>query len=40
VREEATRLVDDAVDELEKVELNGMRPTLISLARTVVDRDS
>jgi len=40
VRDEARRLVDEAIDELEKVELNGMRPTLIGLARTVVDRDS
>jgi octaprenyl-diphosphate synthase len=40
VRDEARSLVDQAIDELEKVELNGMRPTLIGLARTVVDRDS
>ena len=40
VRDEARRLVDEAIDELEKVELNGLRPTLIGLARTVVDRDS
>jgi len=40
VRDEARRLVDEAIDELEKVELNGLRPTLISIARTVVDRDS
>jgi octaprenyl-diphosphate synthase len=40
VREEAQRLVDEAVDELENVELNGLRPTLIGIARTVVDRES
>jgi octaprenyl-diphosphate synthase len=40
VRDEARRLVDEAIGELEKVELNGLRPTLIGLARTVVDRDS
>src|SRR6266700_327488 len=40
VRDEAQRLVEEAVGELEKVELNGLRPTLIGLARTVVDRDS
>jgi octaprenyl-diphosphate synthase len=40
VRDEARSLVDEAVDELEKVDLNGLRPTLVGLARTVVDRDS
>jgi octaprenyl-diphosphate synthase len=40
VRDEAQGLVEEAIDELEKVELNGLRPTLIGLARTVVDRDS
>ena len=40
VRDEAQRLVEEAVDELEKVELDGLRPTLIGLARTVVDRSS
>jgi octaprenyl-diphosphate synthase len=40
VRDEARGLVEEAIDELEKVELNGLRPTLIGLARTVVDRDS
>src|SRR5260221_10049227 len=40
VREEARQLVEAAVRELWKVELNGLRPTLIGLARTVVDRDS
>jgi len=40
VRDEAQRLVEEAVDELEKVELDGLRPTLIGLARSVVDRDA
>ena len=40
VGEEARRLVDEAVRELEKVELNGLRPTLISLAQSAVDRAS
>ncbi|HET9410399.1 MAG TPA: secondary thiamine-phosphate synthase enzyme YjbQ [Candidatus Dormibacteraeota bacterium] len=40
VAEEARGLVEEAVRELEKVELNGLRPTLIGLARTAVDRDS
>jgi octaprenyl-diphosphate synthase len=40
VRKEAESLVDDAVHELETVELNGLRPTLISLARSAVDRTS
>jgi secondary thiamine-phosphate synthase enzyme len=40
VRGEAQALVDEAVRELEKVELDGLRPTLISLARSAVDRDS
>ncbi|HLZ96190.1 MAG TPA: secondary thiamine-phosphate synthase enzyme YjbQ [Candidatus Dormibacteraeota bacterium] len=40
VGDEARALVEDAVRELEKVELNGLRPTLISLARSAVDRAS
>jgi octaprenyl-diphosphate synthase len=38
VRDEAQALVDAAVHELETVELDGLRPTLISLARSAVDR--
>ena len=38
VRGEAEALVDAAVNELETVELDGLRPTLISLARSAVDR--
>ncbi|HEY1419652.1 MAG TPA: secondary thiamine-phosphate synthase enzyme YjbQ [Candidatus Dormibacteraeota bacterium] len=40
VRAEAQSLVDAAVEELEKVELDGLRPTLIGLARSAVDRIS
>jgi secondary thiamine-phosphate synthase enzyme len=40
VGDEARKLVDEAVRELEKVELNGLRPTLIGLARAAVERDS
>lgn len=40
VRKEAESLVDDAVDAIETVELDGLRPTLISLARSAVDRIS
>ena len=40
VREEAQALVDAAVHELETVELDGLRPTLIGLARSAVDRIS
>ena len=40
VGDEARALVEQAVEELEKVELNGLRPTLISLARSAVDRAS
>jgi geranylgeranyl pyrophosphate synthase len=40
VGEEARALVEEAVSELERVELNGLRPTLIGLARSAVDRDS
>jgi octaprenyl-diphosphate synthase len=38
VRGEAEALVDAAVHELETVELDGLRPTLISLAHSAVDR--
>jgi secondary thiamine-phosphate synthase enzyme len=40
VREEATQLVDAAVRELEAVELDGLRPVLVGLAHSAVDRDS
>ncbi|HET7338347.1 MAG TPA: secondary thiamine-phosphate synthase enzyme YjbQ [Candidatus Dormibacteraeota bacterium] len=40
VRREAEALVDAAVRELEAVELDGLRPTLIGLARSAVDRNS
>ena len=40
VRDEAQALVDAAVHELETVELDGLRPTLITLARSAVDRVS
>jgi octaprenyl-diphosphate synthase len=38
VREEAQALVETAVHELEAIELDGLRPILISLARSAVDR--
>ncbi len=40
VRREAEALVDQAVRELEAVEVDGLRPTLIGLARSAVDRES
>jgi secondary thiamine-phosphate synthase enzyme len=40
VRGEALTLVDAAVQELEKIELDGLRPILIRLARSAVNRDS
>jgi len=40
VRKEALELIDAAVHELESVELDGLRPTLIGLARAAVDRSS
>lgn len=40
VREEARSLVDAALHELEQVELDGLRSTLVSLARSAVDRES
>ncbi len=38
VRHEADVLVETAVAELERVELDGLRPTLVGLARSAVDR--
>jgi octaprenyl-diphosphate synthase len=38
VRDEAQALVETAVHELEAIELDGLRPILISLARSAVDR--
>jgi octaprenyl-diphosphate synthase len=40
VGEEARGLVASAVHELEAIELDGLRPTLVSLARSAVDRES
>ncbi|HUZ85611.1 MAG TPA: secondary thiamine-phosphate synthase enzyme YjbQ [Candidatus Baltobacterales bacterium] len=40
VRQEAESLVEDAIHALETVELDGLRSTLISLARSAVDRVS
>jgi len=40
VRAEARELVDEAVGELEAVDLDGLRPTLVGLARSAVDRIS
>jgi secondary thiamine-phosphate synthase enzyme len=40
VRDEAQALVDAAVRELETIELDGLRPTLIGLAHSAVDRIS
>jgi secondary thiamine-phosphate synthase enzyme len=40
VGDEARALVEAALRELEAVELDGLRPTLIGLARSAVDRDS
>jgi secondary thiamine-phosphate synthase enzyme len=40
VRREAQDLVEAAVRELEAIELDGLRPTLIGLARSAVDRSS
>jgi octaprenyl-diphosphate synthase len=38
VGDEARDLIDEAVRELESIELDGLRPTLVSLARSAVDR--
>ncbi|HEY2597293.1 MAG TPA: secondary thiamine-phosphate synthase enzyme YjbQ [Candidatus Dormibacteraeota bacterium] len=40
VGDEARALVEGALRELEAVELDGLRPTLVGLARSAVDRDS
>jgi octaprenyl-diphosphate synthase len=40
VGDEARGLVEAALHELEAVELDGLRPTLIGLARSAVDRES
>ena len=40
VGDEARGLVDAALRELESVELDGLRPTLVSIARSAVDRES
>jgi secondary thiamine-phosphate synthase enzyme len=40
VGDEARGLVESALHELEAVELDGLRPTLIGLARSAVDRES
>ena len=40
VGDEARSLVDAALRELESFELDGLRPTLVSLARSAVDRES
>src|SRR5438105_2966469 len=40
VRQEADALIDAAVRELEAVELDGLRATLVGLARSAVDRNS
>jgi octaprenyl-diphosphate synthase len=40
VGDEARALVESALHELGAVELDGLRPTLIDLARSAVDRDS
>jgi heptaprenyl diphosphate synthase len=40
VRKEAEDLIEAAVHELETVELDGLRPTLVGLARSAVDRTS
>jgi len=39
VREEARNLVEEAVRELDAVELDGLRPELVGLARSAVNRD-
>jgi octaprenyl-diphosphate synthase len=40
VRDQARGLVEAALHELEAVELDGLRPTLIGLARSAVDREA
>ena len=39
VRREAQALIDDAVRELEAIELDGLRPVLVSVARSAVNRN-
>jgi hypothetical protein len=40
VRQEAEVHIDAAIRELEAVELDGLRPTLLRMARSAVDRNS
>jgi secondary thiamine-phosphate synthase enzyme len=40
VRNEANALVEEAVRELEAIELDGLRPVLVGLARSAVDRNA
>ncbi|HXN92396.1 MAG TPA: secondary thiamine-phosphate synthase enzyme YjbQ [Candidatus Sulfotelmatobacter sp.] len=40
VRSEANALVEEAVRELEAIELDGLRPVLVGLARSAVDRNA
>jgi octaprenyl-diphosphate synthase len=40
VGNEARELVDEALSEIEAIELDGLRPTLVALARSAVDRNS
>jgi secondary thiamine-phosphate synthase enzyme len=40
VRDEANALVEEAVRELEAIELDGLRPVLVGLARSAVDRNA
>jgi geranylgeranyl pyrophosphate synthase len=40
VGDEARKLVEAALLELEATELDGLRPTLVGLARSAVDRES
>ena len=40
VRQEARALIDEAVRELETAELHGLRPVLVGVARSAVDRTS
>ena len=40
VGDEARGLVDAAVRELESIELDGLRPTLVGIARSAVDRNA
>ena len=40
VRSEANALVEEAVRELEAIELDGLRPVLVGLARSAVDQNA